>query len=279
MVRVEAVLDAKRRELVRALEEMQRVIIAYSGGVDSSLVTAVAHEVLGSRAVAVTAVSPSLARRELEDAKELARRFGWNHETISTHEVGREEYARNDSDRCYWCKAELFTVLEPRAAATNAVIATGTNVDDLGDHRPGLRAAAERGIREPLVEAGLSKADVRALSADLGLPTADKPASPCLSSRFAYGVRVTPEGLRRIERAEEAVRSFGFDVLRVRDLGDVARLEIAQEDLERAALIEEQLVAAVGAAGFTEVTLDPAGFRSGSLNAVLQSPGFGPPVR
>lgn len=274
---VKTALDRKRRELVRVLNQIERVIVAYSGGVDSSLLMAVAHEVLGERALAVTAVSPSLARRELDDAREIARRFGWKHETIATREVGREEYARNDSDRCYWCKDELFSVLERRAAVAGAVIATGTNTDDLGDHRPGLRAAAERGVREPLVEADLSKAEVRSLSAALGLPTADKPAAPCLSSRFAYGVRVTPRGLRRIERAEEAVRSFGFEVLRVRDLGDAARIEIAPEDLSRAAKIESRLIAAVTAAGFPAATLDREGFRSGSLNAVLHPPRIGTP--
>ena len=271
--------ESKQAALTGILAEMERVIVAYSGGVDSSFLMAVAHDVLGSQALAVTAVSPSLARRELDSAREAARRSGWQHETIATHEVGREEYAVNDSDRCYWCKDELFTVLEPRAVALGAVIATGTNVDDLGDHRPGLRAAAERGVREPLVEAGLSKDEVRALSRAMGLPTADKPASPCLSSRFAYGVRVTPQGLRRVERAEEAVRSFGFDVLRVRDLGGSARIEIGADELERAAGLESDLVAAVRATGFSEVVFAPEGFRSGSLNAVLAAPGFRPPVR
>lgn len=271
--------ETKKAALAGILAEMERVIVAYSGGVDSSFLMAVAHEALGPRALAVTAVSPSLARRELDEARSLASRFGWHHETIATHEVGREEYAVNDPDRCYWCKDELFTVLEPRAASLGAVIATGTNTDDLGDHRPGLRAAAERGVREPLVEAGLSKDEVRALSRSMGLPTADKPASPCLSSRFAYGVRVTPQGLRRVERAEDAVRSFGFEVLRVRDLGGAARIEIGAEDLERAWTMERELLAVVAAAGFSEVSLDPEGFRSGSLNAVLAAPGFGPPAR
>ena len=271
--------ESKKAALAGILSEMERVIVAYSGGVDSSYLMAVAHEELGSRALAVTAVSPSLARRELDDARELARRFGWQHETIATHEVGREEYAVNDADRCYWCKDELFTVLEPLAVTRGAVVATGTNIDDLGDHRPGLRAAAERGVREPLVEAGFSKEEVRALSREMGLPTADKPASPCLSSRFAYGVRVTPQGLRRVERAEEAVRSFGFSVLRVRDLGGSARIEIGADELERAMAVERDLVAAVTAVGFSDVSLDPEGFRSGSLNAVLAAPGFGPPAR
>lgn len=270
--------EAKRARLEEILTDLDRVLVAYSGGVDSAFLMAVAHEVLGPRALAVTAVSPSLARRELDGATVLARRFGWDHEVVATHEVAREEYARNDTDRCYWCKDTLFDVLRPRAAVLGAVVVTGTNVDDLGDHRPGLRAAVEHEVRAPLAEAGLSKAEIRSLSQRLGLPTAEKPASPCLSSRFAYGVRVTPQGLRRIERAEEAVRGFGFRVLRVRDLGDSARIEIAEEELPRAVALEPQLVGAVAAAGFGDVALSPDPFRSGSLNRVLATPGFGPPV-
>ena len=270
-------LRGKRTALLQILSGIRRAVVAYSGGVDSTFLMAVAHEVLGADALAVTAVSPSLARRELDAAIAIALERGWNHRTIGTHEVSREEYAANSGDRCYWCKTELFEVLGPIAAERRAEILTGTNLDDLGDHRPGLKAAAERDVRSPLVEAGLTKADVRLLSAALGLLTADKPASPCLASRFAYGVRVTPEGLRRVEHAEELVRSFGFEEFRVRDLGDSARIEVLEADLERAIAVEAEMISDVIRLGFSAVTLSRAGFRSGSLNtALIGAPRFGP---
>ncbi|MGH2735287.1 MAG: ATP-dependent sacrificial sulfur transferase LarE [Actinomycetota bacterium] len=265
-------LEDKERALVGLLAEMPAVVVGYSGGVDSALLAAVAHEVLGPRSLAVTAVSPSLARRELHAAQELAARLGWRHELVETHEVEREEYARNSSDRCYWCKTELFDLLGPLAEGLGAEIAVGTNTDDLGDYRPGLRAASDRSVRTPLADAGLAKSDVRALSERRGLPTARKVASPCLASRFAYGVRVTPEGLRRIDAAEDLVRSFGFSEFRVRDHGDLARIEVPLEEVRRAAELSQTLSERLRELGFKYVTLDLSGFRSGSLNELLGPP-------
>ena len=196
---------------------------------------------------------------------------------VGTHEVAREEYARNDSDRCYWCKSELFEVLAPIAAERRAEITVGTNLDDLGDHRPGLRAADERNVRAPLVEASLAKDEIRALASSIGLPTADKPASPCLSSRFAYGVRVTPEGLRRIDAAEDFIRSLGFEVFRVRDHGDLARVEVPVEQLGKAAELADEISGELTRLGYRFVSLDLKGFRSGAMNEVLAPPRIGPP--
>lgn len=224
----------------------------------------------------MTAVSPSLAARERADAARLARELGFRHEEVSTRELDREEYARNEPDRCFWCKTELFEVLRPVAESRSAAIAVGTNIDDLGDHRPGIRAARENNVAAPLVEAGLSKDEIRALARTWGIRAADKPASPCLASRFAYGVRVTEEGLRRIDAAEDAIRELGFDVLRVRDHGDLARVEVPAEQIDAAAARAAEIEARLRALGFRYVTLDLSGFKSGSLNAVLDGPTIRP---
>ncbi|MPZ92681.1 MAG: ATP-dependent sacrificial sulfur transferase LarE [Actinobacteria bacterium] len=265
-------LEEKSVRLVSLLSDLERVVVAYSGGVDSTLLAAVAHETLGPNALAITAVSPSLAGRELAAATELARDLGWNHRTVATHEIERAEYTRNSGDRCYWCKTELFYVLGPLAAEMKASIATGTNLDDLSEYRPGLRAAEERSVHTPLAEAGLSKLDVRTLSAVRGLPTADKPASPCLASRFAYGVRVTRDGLERIDAAEEVLRALGFEVLRVRDHGDLARIEVPPQAIERVTAQRATIERELKSLGFKYVTVDLGGFRSGSLNASLGTP-------
>jgi uncharacterized protein len=263
---------SKEEVLREGLSHLRAALVAYSGGVDSAVLMAVAHDVLGPRATAVTAVSPSLSRHELRSAEALAQRRGWNHVLVETHEGEREEYARNDPQRCYWCKSELFEVLGPLAAERGATLLVGTNRDDLSEHRPGLRAAREHDTIAPLADAGLTKNEVRGLAGTLGLDVADKPASPCLASRFAYGVRVTREGLERVERAEEIVRSFGFAEFRVRDHGELARIEVPTSEIERAAGLREELTERLGALGYLYVTLDLAGFRSGSLNEVLRSP-------
>lgn len=262
----------KRAMLETLLEGFGGAVVAYSGGVDSALVAAIANLVLGDRALAVTAVSPSLATRERAAAAALARRYGWNHREIATKELDRPEYARNEPDRCYWCKTELFEVLGPLAAELGAPILVGTNADDLGDHRPGLRAARRHGIHSPLADAGLTKADVRAISRDLGLPTTDKPASPCLASRFAYGVHVTEEGLRRVDDAEQVIRDLGFDELRVRDHGDLSRIEVPADRIDELVARRDEVEEALRRLGYTYVTVDLTGFRSGAMNEVLSPP-------
>lgn len=265
-------LETKTQALDQLLSDLGSVVVAYSGGVDSTMVAARAHQVLGSAALVVTAISPALARRDLDLARSIAAERGWNHRTVETGEIDRDEYARNDPDRCFWCKTSLFETLGPIAAERSAVVVTGTNADDLGDYRPGLRAAADHDVRAPLAEIGLTKEEVRALSREMGLPTAEKPASPCLASRFAYGVRVTEQGLRRIETAEEIVRTYGFSDLRVRDHGDLARIEVPAPEVPRAIEVHEELGAQLRELGFKFVTLDLGGLKSGSLNAALPLP-------
>jgi uncharacterized protein len=261
-------LDDKLATLREALASSGGLLVAFSGGADSAFLLAVAAGVLGRRAVAATGVSPSLAQRELEDARAFAAELGVRHLVVPTHEQDRPGYLRNGRDRCYFCKTELFDVLGPLAAVEALQLATGTNADDLSDWRPGLRAADEHAVVTPLADAGLTKQDVRDASRAMGLRTWDKPAAACLASRVAYGIQVTPARLSRVERAEALLRSLGFSQLRVRDHGQVARVEVPLGDLDRVvgAGVRERLVDGVLALGFDFVTLDLEGFRSGSMN-------------
>jgi len=256
--------------LRKRLDELERVVVAFSGGADSAFLAWVANDTLGpSRTLAVTAVSPSLAPAERDDCTALAGEWGLRWMPVDTDELARPEYVANDGDRCYHCKAELMDVVGPIAASEDAIVVLGTNVDDLGDHRPGQQAATERGAVFPLVDAGFSKADVRSASRELGLRTWDKPAAACLASRVPYGTPVSFEVLDRVGRAEAALRALGFRQLRVRHYGDVARLELDVDDLRDAVARREEIVDAVKRAGYQYVTLDLEGFRSGNLNSGL----------
>ncbi|TDC58180.1 ATP-dependent sacrificial sulfur transferase LarE [Actinomadura sp. KC345] len=261
--------------LREALASLPGAVVAYSGGVDSSLLAYLAHRELGERAVAVTADSASLARSELADARAQAARLGIRHRVVTTGELDDERYAANGADRCRFCKEALVSVLNAVAAeAGDWPVLLGVNTDDLGDHRPGQSAARRMGAKFPMVDAGLSKDDVRDAARGLGLPTSDKPASACLSSRLAYGVPVTREALRRIEDAEDALRRAGFGGrFRVRDQGgDLARIEVEAADIARAAGRASEIAALLKDAGFRYVTLDLEPYRQGSHNAVLGLP-------
>jgi uncharacterized protein len=261
------------RQLQGLIEPLGTAIVAFSGGVDSSLVAALAARALGERALAVTAVSPALASGELRGARSVAAAVGIAHRTITTDELARPEYRRNDRFRCYHCKTELYDRLEMLAAAEGyAAVLSGANADDAGDWRPGLRAAAEHGVRHPLLEAGVGKDEVRAIARELGVPSAEKAASPCLASRLPYGTPVTPRALARVDRAERAIRALGFPVLRVRHLGPLGRVELAAADLPRALADPAPLIAAVRGAGYRRAEISEQPFRSGSLNvAVVQT--------
>jgi len=263
---------AKYERLIGLLQSMESVVVAFSGGVDSTFLARAVHEALGDRAVLVTADSETYPARELADAKRLAELLGMRHVIVRTEELGNPEYARNPLNRCFFCKEELFAKLQPIAEREGArALVYGATMDDLGDHRPGMTAAKARGVRAPLIEAEFWKTEIRELSRRLGLPTWDKPAAACLSSRFQYGDPITGEKLRRVEAAEDFLRSLGFRQFRVRHHDRLARLELAADEFgklwengRREAILER-----FREIGYLYVALDLAGFRSGSANLVL----------
>jgi uncharacterized protein len=261
----------KERALCDTLSSLGSVVVAYSGGADSAYLAFIAHRTLGDRAVAITADSPSYPERHRQLAIQIARDFGLRHEIIQTNELERPEYRANPSNRCYYCKHELYTHLSRIAAGRGAVIVDGNNADDRGDYRPGRQAAREFGVRSPLDEVDLSKDEIRELSRQAGLPTWNEPASACLSSRIPYHTEVTDEKLRTIERAEQALRALGFRVFRVRHHDDLARIEIARAEMSRALDpdVSAAIVRALKEAGYRYVSLDLQGYRTGSLNEGL----------
>ncbi|MEM7592426.1 MAG: ATP-dependent sacrificial sulfur transferase LarE [Cyanobacteria bacterium P01_A01_bin.83] len=263
----------KLAQLKNLFQEIEQALIAYSGGVDSTLVAKIAYDVLGDRALAVTAVSPSLLPEELIDAQTQAAQIGIKHELVETHEMDNPDYTSNPVNRCYFCKSELHDTLKPLALQRGyPYVVDGVNADDLQDYRPGIQAAQERGARSPLAEIGVSKAEVREISRSLGLAWWDKPAQPCLSSRFPYGEAITVTKLQRVGRAEIYLRQLGYDNLRVRSQEDTAKIELPAEKITQ--FVQQvnlpQLVKTFQDLGFVYVTLDLEGYQSGKLNQVLQ---------
>ena len=271
MAIVDKTLDRKFADLKKLVSGYGSLIVAYSGGVDSTFLAAVAHEVLGVNTLSVTSRSPSVAPEELEAAIALARTKGWRHLVVDTNEIEDPRYLANDGRRCFFCKTELYTHLGQVAAAEGVTkVANGANTDDLGDYRPGMEAAKNFEVVSPLVEAGMSKQDIRDISKCMGLPTWDKPAQPCLSSRIPYGTVVSVGALAMIGKSEKGLRELGFSVVRVRHYGQTARVEIPIDDFERFEYVRSEAERIVLASGYKVMELDPKGFRSGALNEALR---------
>ena len=272
-------LSRKREQVIERLRALGSALVAYSGGVDSALLLALARQALGHRAVAFTAVSPAVPPDELEAARALARDLQAEHVERSSAELDDPNYSRNPTDRCYFCKTELYDLARQEARARGlAAVVSGTNADELGDYRPGLRAADEHQVVQPLAEAGLTKAEIRALSRELGLPTWDKPQQPCLSSRIPYGTEVTRERLDQLARAEMALRALGLREFRVRWHGDVARIEVAEAELPHLLSVRADASRALREAGFKFVSVDLEPFRSGRLNEAAGLVPLRPPL-